>query len=218
MSEKQLVESKISKWMYTLFPILLSVFLLPFMMQKVPYHTDLAGNVDGVGSRWVIFIVMSIISGLFYYLYSNLSKRRILFSLILSVLMCLITLFLLASVVQMENLFSGFANYLSGAYGNQMSFTVFLLMMLLFITVDIIPRNYVFGIRNSVALKTKEGWRFVHVKTKPIILCCSIANLYIFLLPNMSNRVKMFFSFATVIVALVAVTAISQKYKSQSRK
>ncbi|GAB6108936.1 SdpI family protein [Fusibacter bizertensis] len=218
MTEKEVNESKIVKIMYSFSPVVLFVLLMPFMMKDVPYHTDLMGNIDSTGNRFIMLCVMSVFSAMFFYLYSSISKKRMLFSLILAVLLLLVTVFLLASVVQMDNLFKGFANYISRSYGNQMSFIVFMMMLLLFITADIIPPNSVFGIRNSVTFKSKDAWGFVHTKAKPVVLGCSLANLYIFLVPNLDNFMKMLLSFATIIVSLVTVTIISQKYKSQLSK
>jgi len=218
MTEKKVNESKIVKIMYSFSPVVLFVLLMPFMMKDVPYHTDLMGNIDSTGNRFIMLFVMSIFSAMFYYLYSNISKKRIFISLILAVLVFLVTLFLLASVVQMENIFKGFAIYISRSYGNQMSFIVFMMLLILFITADIIPQNSIFGIRNAVTLKSKDAWSFVHTKAKPVVLGCSLANLYIFLVPNLDNFMKMLLSFATIIVAIVTVTIISLKYKSQLSK
>ncbi len=218
MLEKKAVESKKTKYIFSFSPMILFALLLPFMLGKVPHHTDLLGNVDGLGSRLFMCVAMSIFSGLLYYMYSNISKKRLFFSLMLSAIMCLITLFLLASVVEMENIFKGFSSYISDSYGNQMSFIVFATMMLLFITVDIIPPNSIFGLRNSVTMKSQEAWYSVHTKSKPIVLYCSLANLYIFLIPNVDNLMKMLLGFATIILAIVAITVISHKFKSEIGK
>lgn len=215
ISEKKVNENIIIKYIFSFSPILLFVLLLPFMQQEVPYHTDLMGNIDRIGSRLILFGVMSVYAALLFYLYGNLSEKRVLFSLVLITPMCMITLFLLASVVQMENIFKGFTHYISGSYGNQMSFIVFLMVMLLFMTIDILPQNSVFGIRNSVTLKSKKAWNSVHIKAKPFILCCSLVNLYIFLLPDLGNFMKMLTAFISIVLAVVAVTVISEKYKRQ---
>ncbi len=218
ISEKKVNENKIIKYIFSFSPIVLFVLLLPFMQQEVPYHTDLMGNIDRIGSRLIVFGVMSVYSALLFYLYCNLSEKRVLFSLVLITSMCIITLFLLASVVQMENIFKGFTHYISGSYGNQMSFIICVMTMLLFMTIDIIPQNLVFGIRNSVTLRSKKAWEYVHIKAKPVILCCSIVNLYIFLLPASGNFMKMLISFISIVLAVVAVTVISQMYKRQTSR
>ena len=93
MTEKKINESKIVKIMYSFSPVVLFVLLMPFMMKDVPYHTDLMGNIDSTGNRFIMLFVMSIFSAMFYYLYSNINKKRIFISLILAVLVFLVTLF-----------------------------------------------------------------------------------------------------------------------------
>lgn len=205
------------KFMYSFSPVVLFVLLMPFMLQDVPYHTDLMGNIDDSGNPFIMFLVMGIYSAMFFYLYSHISKKRILFSLLMTVLMFMVTLLLLASVVQMDNLFKGFADYVARSYGNQICFIIYMTMMLLFITADKMSQNSVFGIRDSVTLKSKDAWRTVHTNSKPIALGCALANLYIFLVPALDDFIKMLLSVATIIVAIIAVTVISQKYKDNLR-
>lgn len=213
LSKASVYESKITKYIFALSPLLIFVLLLPFMLEKVPYHTDLMGNIDRSGSRLYLFGSICISSILILYLYSNLNKKRILFSLIIMASLSNITLFLLASVVETENFYRGFIEYIAISYGNQISFTIFVVMILFFMIVDLIPLNSMIGIRNSVTMKSTDAWRYVHIKSKLVIACCSIINLLIFLLPVISNFNKMIFSFITVILVFSAIIVISRKYK-----
>lgn len=215
LSKVSTYESKITRFILAFSPILLFILLLPFMLKDVPYHTDLMGNIDRSGSRLFLFGAILFSSILLFYIYSNLNEKRIFFSVIIVASICNTALFLLASVVEMENFFRGFIDYIAESYGNQITVIMFAIMIIFFMIADIIPQNSVLGIRNSVTLRSKEAWNYVHTRAKSGILCCSMANLYIFLLPNVNNLIKMLLAFITVVIAIVVVTIISQKYNKE---
>ncbi len=205
----------LKKLIITISPILIFIFLVPFMHTQVPYHSDLFGNVDGTGSKWILFGIVSVLSFAIYYIYGKKNKQKVVYFLVLTMLTMLNILLLTGAIFKSENLFEGFYLYFSTSYGNQVTFLLFCVSLTMYLFVERIPPNSIIGIRNSVTSKSEIAWKIVHSRSRMQFWFCAMTNLLIFLIPTLSDLAKLIISFAIVIFCWIYILNISY---SVSRK
>lgn len=194
----------------SLSPILIFIFLVPFMSSQVPYHADLSGNVDGTGSKWFLFIIVAVLSLEIYYIYGKKDEKKIVNSIVLLIMSTLNILLLTGSIYEADNLITGFLAYLNGSYGNQVTFLLFCISLIMFLLVERIPPNSIIGIKNSVTNSSETAWKMVHSKSRMQFWYCASVNIYIFLIPTISPIAKLITSFLVMAICWIYVTLISR--------
>ncbi len=189
--------NRLLKYIYSSFPMIMFFLLSPFMLENVPYHSDLLGNIDARGSKMMMFIAIFIFSALLLYLYSHIKEKKVLFFIMSLMLIFMCTLLLLASVIKVDNLFIGFYNYFLLSFGNLMSFILFVIWIIFFIEL---------GSKDAL----KKSWHNIKLYT----LFLSLINLWIFLSPVISGDIKMKISSITIIIGLFLINSIFKMIKS----
>jgi len=188
------------------------------MHTQVPYHADLLGNVNGTGSKWALFGITALFSMVIYYVYGKRDEKKIVYSLVITILTLLNILLLTGAIVQSDNLFSGFYMYLNALYGNQISFLLFSFSLLMFLFVEKIPPNSFIGIKNSVTSKSEMAWKIVHSRSKMQFWYGATLNLLIFYTPSISAFEKLIISFLVMIICWIYIVYISKIVSSEDNK
>lgn len=191
-------------------PILIFILLIPFMHSKVPYHTDLLGNVDGTGSKLALFGIAALFSLVIYYVYGKRDEKNIVYLLVITILALLDILFLTGAIFESKNLFTGFYRYLNTSYGNQVTFLLFCFSLFMFLFVEKIPLNSFIGIKNSVTNKSDMAWKMVHNRSRMQFWYGAMLNLLIFYIPSLSAFAKLIISFLVMMFCWIYIVYISK--------
>ncbi|GAB6109479.1 DUF1648 domain-containing protein [Fusibacter bizertensis] len=190
-------------------PILIFICLMPFMREQVPYHFDLVGNVDRVGSKWFVFASIIVFSIVIFYTYGKNEEKKLAISIGLTLMSILNVLLITATIHESENLIKGFLSYIIESYGNQVAFLLFFVSLFIFLFSDRILLKSTIGVKSAVTNKSEDAWKTVHIKSKMQFWYCAIIQIFLFFIPTINPSVKLIISLMLMLLSWFYVIRIS---------
>lgn len=179
-------------------PILIFICLMPFMREQVPYHFDLVGNVDRVGSKWFVFASIIVFSIVIFYTYEKREEKKFTIFIGLTLMSILNVLLITATIHESENLIKGFLSYIIESYGNQVAFLLFFVSLFMFLFSDRILLKSTIGVKSAVTSKSKMQFWYG-----------AMIQIFLFFIPTINPSVKLIISLMLMLLSWFYVIRIS---------
>jgi|GEM_PF-4204221 len=144
-------------------PILLFLLLLPNVKYQSFSHGNLLGQIDArVGKLGTILLLLNI--NIVLYFIKIKVKQKFVRTISILYLNYLNIVMILSSLVSITNIYTDFYKYFISSTGNIISFIILFSFYLLFVVLDYLPRNIIFGIKTRLTISSESVWREVHKK------------------------------------------------------
>jgi len=198
-------------------PILLFLLLLPNVKYQSFSHGNLLGQIDArVGKLGTILLLLNI--NIVLYFIKIKVKQKFVRTISILYLNYLNIVMILSSLVSITNIYTDFYKYFISSTGNIISFIILFSFYLLFVVLDYLPRNIIFGIKTRLTISSESVWREVHKKMEIPIFLISLISTYLFLNPVISSGGKVLINFFAVILCFIVGMFINHRVETTYNK
>jgi uncharacterized membrane protein len=197
-------------------PILFCIVLFPFMEDPVPIHSSILGDIDKLGSKYIlivptIFMALLPLIQFFKAIYNNIIWAITAFFYVTLFPFYFAAVYHGDITYSNNNVYIGLINHIKGNSINLIIAVIFLVFLFMGVCANRINQNAALGLRNTWTLKSKRTWDEVHSSSRVDFSLCALFNLLIMALPILSGTIKLALSLLSVFVVFLVVTFKSYK-------